>query len=65
VLAGIGDDARHRDGTRSQDRNTGGPADSQLAGRIRVGLRGVGWRYVTLEFGLFQTLRRTDGPHSP
>ena len=40
VLAGIGDDAGHHDGGRSRERNTGGPADGQLAGRIRVGLGG-------------------------
>jgi hypothetical protein len=37
MLAGIGDDAGHHS-TRGQDRNTGGPADGQLAGWVRVDL---------------------------
>ena len=34
---------RHHDGTRRQNRNTGGPADGQLVGRIRVGLGAIAW----------------------
>jgi hypothetical protein len=48
MLTGIGDNAGHRDGGMVQDGNTGGPADGQLAGRIRVGLGVINWHWISV-----------------